>query len=270
MSPRAALLGVLLIAPLLAGCAGGSTRPLSISGVNATAEGALNLTAARGLVVTPSPENHTLVVGLAPIAQTQVFQACGAECRNLTVGAGTIIADADLVGSANLTLLARAPGADSAINFVDADGGAVHFLRWSQAQRDFQANGDVLVGGNLTSTRFLGTRTPLVFNQGTPQQQLITVSTAALEGAEVAVFARGSAQLANGSATIAIPQALQAIMGTGAITVQVTLTSDGPTLYVAEKGADHFTVRATQGAVSNATFDWFVQAPRKGAEGFVV
>jgi hypothetical protein len=273
MTFRAGALLALLVVPLVlaAGCSSpsGVTR-MTVSGVEPASDGKLNLSAGAGLVVTPSPANHTLVIGLAPVAQTSVLQACSGACRNVTVSTGSVIADADLVGFANLTLVARSATEDNAINFLSPDGQTARFLRWSQAQGQFQFDHDLLVGGNVTATRFLGTRTPLVFGQGTAQQQFVTISTAALEGGEVAIFARGASRLVNGSANVTLPGAFQELEDAGIITVQLTLTSDGPALYVAEKARDHVIVRATGGAGSDATFDWFVQAPRKGSVGFVV
>ncbi|MEA3200938.1 MAG: hypothetical protein QOE90_2366 [Thermoplasmata archaeon] len=266
---RAALLLALLVAPLLAGCTtNGST--LKVNGVAPAGDGNLNLSAGPGLVVTSSAENHTLLIASAPVFQAAVLQACAGACRNLTVGPGAVIADGDLVGLSNLTLVAGSESRDAAIHFYGPNLSAEHVLGWSQVANAFEATGDLLVTGNLTATRYLGTRTPILLPIN-GQQQLVTFSTAALEGLEVTIYARGSAQLQNGAATVALPTPFQILEAGGNLTVQVTLTSEGPALYVAEKTNDHFTVRATGGApASNATFDWFVQAPRKGAEGFTV
>ena len=266
MKPRAtALLLLLTAAPLLAGCTLGG-RPVSVSGVAPASNGSIALAAGSGLVVTPSPENHTLTVGLAPVAQAQVLQACAGPCRNLTVNAGAVIADGDLVGLGNLTLIAQSEAADPALNFYAPNLSDLHVLRWSQARQTFEASGDLLAAGNLTATRFLSTRTLLVTSNGVP----FTVSTAPAEGNEVTIFARGSANLTNGTARIDLPQPFQALEDAGLITVQVTLTGDGPALYVSEKARDHVTVKATGGSGSDAPFDWFIQAPRKGGSGFVV
>jgi hypothetical protein len=257
--------GALLLLLLLAGCAS-PAAPLSVSGVAPASDGRLNLTAGAGLLVTPSPDNHTLAIGLAPVAQTSVLQACAGACRNLTVGAGSVIADRDLVALANVTLVAQGATQDPTINFYGPDLADLHVLRWSQATRAFQMQGDVLALGNLTATRFLSTRTLLV----TPAGTAFTVSTAPTEGTEVTIFARGSATLENGTATVALPAPFQALEGAGPMTVQVTATGEGPALYVGQKAADHFVVRAAGGAGGNVPFDWFVQAPRKGADGFEV
>jgi hypothetical protein len=264
---RALVLSTLLLAPLvLAGCA--SPGALKVNGVSPAADGNLNLTAEDGLVVTSSAENHTLRLAPAPVFQTAVLQACAGPCRNLTVDPGAVIADGDLVGLANLTLVASA-SADPSIRFYGQNLSDQHVLRYSEAASQFQLSGDLLAAGNVTATRYLGTRTPLVVPLG-GQQQVVTFGTAALEGAEVDVFARGSSQLANGTATVALPTPFQFLAGEGSITAQVTLTGDGPALYVAEKARDHLVVRASGGVASDATFDWFVQAPRKGGEGFTV
>ncbi len=265
MTQRGGAILLLLVAALLSGCTLGA-RPVSLSGVAPAGDGAIHLEAGQGLVVTPSPENHTLAIALAPVAQTQVLQACAGACRNLTVNPGAVIADGDFVGLGNLSLIASSAAVDPALNFYEPGLAAVHALRWSQVARAFEVEGDLLAGGNVTATRFLGTRTLLVTSTGVP----FTVSTAPTEGAEVTVFARGSASLQNGTARVDLPQPFQALEDVGNMTVQVTLTSDGPALYVAEKARDHVTVRATGGSTADATFDWLVQAPRKGGAGFVV
>lgn len=261
------VLCLLFVALLLAGCTGGGTS--GVSSLNG-AKGDVSLVAGRGLVVTPSPENRSVVVGFGDVVQAPVVQACNGACRNLTVPPGALIADGALIALHNLSLNAAGPDGDAAVFFYDHGQEGARFLRWTDAANLFDLSGDLQVVGNLTATSWIGTRTPLVLGAGTPQQQVVTVTTAATEGPEVTVFARGSGQLANGAFRVDLPLAFQALVAEGAITAQVTLTSPGPALYVAEKAKDHLLVKAADGSNATASFDWFVQAPRKGGEGFVV
>lgn len=266
MRARFALL--LLAMLLVPGCAspGGKEGVSQVSGV----AGAIDLKPGPGLVVTPSPENRTIVVGLASVAQSQVLQACAGECRNLTVLPGSLIAEGPLLAMRNLSLNAVGPEGDSAVYFYDHGQETGRFLRWADAQERFTLNGDLQVVGNVTATSWTGTRTPLVVNAPSGQQILVTVTTAATEGMEPTIFARGAGKLTEGSATIALPSSFVALEGEGALSAQVTLTSRGPALFV-EKARDHLTIATADGSTpSDVTFDWFVQAPRKGAEGFEV
>lgn len=256
--PRAALVLALVLVPLaLAGCA---AKEVKLNGVAPAGDGNLRVDAGPGLTLVASPENHTLALGLAAILQAQAIQVCANACLSGNVTPGTLIVGADAVVLGNMSL------------------GGTHVVAWSDLDQAFQLRGSTVVLGNLTAvadasvpgTGYLGTRTLLA---AVVNGQIVRVSigTAALEGNEVTVFVRGSGQLTNGSATIMLPGAFTQLARADHVTAQVTLTTDGPTLYVAERATDHITVRAASGApASDATFDWFVQAPRRGSEGFVV
>lgn len=237
----------------------------SLNGVEANARtGDLALAAGRGIVL-DAPENATnLTVSLAPVAQSAVFHACVAECVRATLPRGVVLAEAGIVSLENLTLNADGPDGDSAIFFGDDGSETGRFVRWNDGASEFQVNGEIVTSENLTALHHVGSRTPLTLGDG----GLVFVQTAALEGAEVAVFARGSSRLVNGTANVTLPSAFSALVGRGPLTAQVSLTSDGPTIYVAQKSAGEIVVRATGGAESDATFDWFVQATRKGGEDF--
>jgi predicted small lipoprotein YifL len=270
------LLLLVLLFPALAGCLGGRGGPVEredlgfpvasrVGGVEASPQGEVNLTGADGVLVTPSQEEGTVRVGLAAVVQTNVFHACGETCRNLTVAPGTLIAEGGLISLRNLSLNAAGPDRDAAIFFHDGGLETGRFLRWYEQGGKFQLNGDLQTIGNVTGTGYVGTVTPLIVGQ---QGQLVTVSTAATETTEVTVFARGSGRLTNGTATIAMDPAFVAIAGEGLVTVQVTLTSPAPGIWVTQKDKEHIVVESVAGTF--ASFDWLVQAPRKGGEQFVV
>lgn len=164
----------------------------------------------------------------------------------------------------NLTLNPSGPDNDSAIFFYDAGRPTGRSILWHDSEDSFQMNADVQVIGNLSGTHHVGTLTPLTF----PDGSLITVTTAATEGIEATVFARGSARLENGSASVPMPPAFIALVGNGPITAQVTATSDGPALFVPVKEARGIVVVASGGVAADTSFDWFVQATRKGSEDF--
>lgn len=251
---RRLLLCTLALLPLLtAGCTGEGVRDPRLDG-------------AQGIRVTPGGEEGGLVIGLDPVAQTQAFHACASACRDLTLPNGTLVAETALLSLANVSLRAAGPDGDSAVLFYDGGREGGRFLRWTDLVSKFQMNADLQVVGNVTATGHVGTTMPLRFPDGT----LVTVSTAALEGIEVAVFARGHAELINGTATIPLPSAFTALAFGDGVTAQVTLRTPGPALFVSEATTESLVVQATDGHPTGVRFDWFVQAPRKGAEGFEV
>lgn len=219
-----------------------------------------NVTAGPGLVAERA--DGSVMIRLGDVLQGQVAQACAGPCRPIQVPPGTLVADAGVVSRGNVSLNAAGPDRDSALHFFDGGQETGRFLRWSEAQSRFQMNADVLATGNVTATGHVGTITPLQL----PDGRLVTVTTAATEGVERAVFARGSGLLKDGRAVVAFPDAFVALVGEGPITAQVTATSPGLGLYVEEKAEDHLVVAGEPGA--NGAFDWFVQATRKGGEGY--
>lgn len=247
----------LLLALALAGCTRDDPPP---------AQAEANVTAGPGLVAERG--NGSVAVRLADAVQVQVAQACAGPCRPIQVPTGTVVADAGFVSLGNASLNAAGPDGDSALFFYDGGLETGRFLRWSEVQSRFQMNADLLVTGNVTATGHVGTTTPLVL----PNGQVVTLSTAALEGTEQAVFFRGSGVLMNGTYQFSVPSAFAAIADLeGHVTAQATLTADGPGVYVSRKGPDRFEFRALGGAdVSDVTFDYFIQAPRVRATPFEV
>lgn len=272
---------ILLSASVLAGCASNDDRgpvarddlsfPVasSLAGVNASATGDVPVTTTGGVLVTPSADGKSVRVGFHPIVQTNVFHACAdaAACRGLTLPPGSVVAESALLSLRNVSLNAAGPDGDSSVLFYDNGQEGGRFLRWFDAGAKFQMNADLQVVGNVTGTGHVGTITPLQLQNGA----VVTVSTAALEGTEAAIFARGSGRLINGNSTITLPQAFTALARADQpVTVQVTLRSPGPALWVSEATTERIVVSATEGSPSGVTFDWFVQAGRKGGERFEV
>lgn len=189
--------------------------------------------------------------------------ACAVSCGNVSVPPGSVLAEGSLVSGHNVSLNALGPEGDSGVFFFDDGREDGRWIRWRDTESQFQAKGDWHVVGNATATGFVGTATPVTTIGGTT----VVLTTAALEGAELAVFARGSGKLVNGSALVALPLAFSVVAAPGLITAQVTLTARGAPLFVAEKAADRLVVESVDGA-GDASFDWFVQAPRKSTITF--
>lgn len=244
------LLLLLLLPVVLAGCAA-RDAPVQVRG---------------GAGIEVVQEGGAFNVSLSPRVQAEAVQVCAGACDASRAAAGAVVAEGGLSSLRNLSLNAAGPDGDSAILFFDGGQGTGRFIRWTDAVSRFQVNADVQVVGNLTATGHVGTTTPLVLDG-----RVFTLSTAALEGTEQAVYYRGSGVIVNGTYVLNVPPELQAIarLDEGLVTVQATLTSDGPALFVAEKSATRIVFRATGGSnVSGVTFDYFVQAGRRGGEGF--
>ena len=119
--------------------------------------------------------------------------------------------------------------------------------------------------GTVTQTydRCTGTKSGVVRTSSYGDRLLYAV-----ESPEVWFEDFGSAQLADGLAVVMLdPMFLEAVEvdeGENAMKVFVTPTSPNQGLWV-QKGADHFTVRASADESNEATFDWRVVVKRKGA-----
>lgn len=102
---------------------------------------------------------------------------------------------------------------------------------------------------------------------GKPNLEIVYCS---LEGPECALYARGSAKLTKGRATITLPDHFRVLAIKGTVTVQVTPTADCKGLFVARKSPRRIVVRELGGGKSDATFDYMVYAKRSGTEGHQV
>jgi hypothetical protein len=264
---RLVLPALLALAVVLAGC----TAPDAPAGVTKVAgvaprDGALNLTGSNGILVQPDAANSTVRLGLGDIVESPgTFHACAAACDVITVPRGAIIAEGPLISFENLTLNALGPDRDAAILFYDNGTFAGQWLRWLDGGDNFELSDDLDILGNVTARMSVGTATLITLASDPPRAA--HVITAATEGNEATVFFRGSGRLTNGAANITFPEPFRVLVGNGPITAQVSLTSLGGALYVAEKTPAYMVVRSTV-LPSEATFDFFIQASRAGSEGF--
>lgn len=271
---------ILLLVAAASGCVdAGTTRVTrdqldfsvvtSVQGITASPSGDVGLVGANGILVTSDASNHTVTLALQPlgaVVSTQgAFIACGPACDLTDATAGMIVADGSLISHNDIALNARGPERDSSIYFYDLGNQGGQYVRWSESANRFHVSSDVQIDGEFLAVGGpVGTATP----KNIPAQNAAFVFTAALEGNSVAIYLRGSGVLANGTATIVFPTGFSALVGDGDITAQVTLTSKGPALWVSEKTKDHVTVETVTPTTSPVSFDYFVQAPRAGAESF--
>lgn len=107
------------------------------------------------------------------------------------------------------------------------------------------------------------------FSVPDPRDPEYNLVYAAMEGPEAAVYERGSAQLANGVASIQLPEHFRLLASLETMTVQLTATGATRGLF-ATKTNGQIIVRELRGGNSNVTFDWEVKAVRKGYEDYQV
>jgi hypothetical protein len=102
------------------------------------------------------------------------------------------------------------------------------------------------------------------FVQEHPTRSDQVIVYAALEGGEAGTYYRGTAQLANGAATIELPEHFTLVTEEEGLTVQVTPRADCNGLYVAKVDTSSIVVKELQGGTSNARFDFLVNGIRSG------
>ncbi|MFA6215375.1 MAG: hypothetical protein WC768_02315 [Patescibacteria group bacterium] len=120
--------------------------------------------------------------------------------------------------------------------------------------------GNVVIPGNL---QVGGTKNFVQDHPTDPTKQILYYS---LEGGESGTYTRGSGQLANGEATINLPEHFSLVTSDQKITVQITPTAETSGLYVASKNNKQIKVKELANGKSNVTFDYLVQGERKGHE----
>jgi hypothetical protein len=92
-----------------------------------------------------------------------------------------------------------------------------------------------------------------------------------IEGPEAAVYARGTARLVNGQATVELPEHFVVVSSDTMTTVTLTpLSAESLGLAVVKKGTQSFTVRELHKGTGNYKFDWEIKAVRAGAEDYEV
>ena len=116
--------------------------------------------------------------------------------------------------------------------------------------------------GNLTAS---GTKS---FVQDDPNDSTKQIVYVALEGPEAGTYTRGTAQLTNGEAVIALPEHFSLVTNDEGLTVQLTPSGEWLQLYVVQKSTKQIIVREANG--KSGQFDYLVQGVRKGFENHQV
>ncbi len=123
-------------------------------------------------------------------------------------------------------------------------------------------DGNIQVNGNFSAT---GTKNFVQAHPTDPTREIVYV---ALEGGEAGTYVRGSGQLVNGKAVIALPDHFGLVTEISALTVQLTSRGEWLQLYVVELDTTQLVVRETQG--KSGAFDYLIHGVRKGYEQYEV
>ncbi len=109
------------------------------------------------------------------------------------------------------------------------------------------------------------------FRMDHPEDPSKEIWYANLEGPEAGAYARGTAELVNGSATISFSEHFQLIATAENMTIMLTpLSGDSEGLAVIEKTTQGFVVKELRGGTGTYRFDWEAKCIRKGFENFEV
>jgi hypothetical protein len=122
------------------------------------------------------------------------------------------------------------------------------------------SNGEVIVEGDLSVT---GSKN---FRHAHPTDADKVLVYVSLEGGEAGTYWRGTAQLKDGRAVVALPSHFGLVTSPSGLTVQLTPLGNSPGLWVGEKTPDRFVVHERDGGSGSVRFDYFVQGVRQGFE----
>ena len=118
--------------------------------------------------------------------------------------------------------------------------------------------GDLGVTGNLSVA---GTKNFVQAHPADPGKEIVYV---ALEGGEAGTYVRGTGQIQDGKAVVALPEHFGLVTAADGLTVQLTPRSGWLQLYVAELDAAQLVVREAQD--KSGLFDYLICGVRKGYE----
>lgn len=109
------------------------------------------------------------------------------------------------------------------------------------------------------------------FREQNPLDPATDIWYACIEGPEAAMYARGTASLTAGSATITLPDHFRTLAAEGTLTVILTpLSTDTFGLAAVSKDLAGIEIRELKGGQGSFAFDWEVKAVRKGYEDYRV
>jgi len=117
---------------------------------------------------------------------------------------------------------------------------------------------ELYVQGDFQAT---GTKSFVQQHPKDPTKEIVYV---ALEGPEAGTYVRGTAELKDGEAAVALPEHFALVTGTEGLTVQLTPVGQALVLYVVEESPARLVVREASG--KSGRFNYLVQGIRKGYE----
>lgn len=167
--------------------------------------------------------------------------------------------DGTLYANTVISLNGNGPNANSFVEFWEGVG--YENLAWIDADSRFQLTDDLIVIGDLSAT---GAK-PFVQNH--PYRPDLSVVYVALEGGEAATYTRGSARLVGGVARVTLDETFALVTNPEiGLTAHLTARGAPADLYVESLTTRELVVRAAEGGVADAAFDYFVYGLRIGFE----
>jgi len=140
----------------------------------------------------------------------------------------------------------------------EANNGREAYGVWGRSTSGFAGlfDGNVQVNGNLAAT---GTKPFIQAHPTDPSKEIVYV---ALEGGEAGTYVRGTGQLVNGKAMIALPEHFALVTDHQDLTIQLTPRGTWLQLYVVELDTAQLGVREAQG--QSGAFDYLIHGIRTG------
>jgi hypothetical protein len=154
----------------------------------------------------------------------------------------------------------------------DSDPGAGHLALGNSDRYFYDDSGNTRLACNTTfyAEGNLACGGVKSFVQEYPDDPTREIHYASLEGGEAGTYVRGSGQLVNGEATIALPEHFALVTNEKGLTATVTPLGECNGLWVVRKSPSEIVVKELQHGTSDAKFDFLVQGKRLGYENYQV
>jgi hypothetical protein len=225
-----------------------------------------------------------LILGYGTVAGTNALNAMVLQSNgNIGVGTNTPGAPLDVGGRAQL--LTTANGASEGAVFTRrSDSTLSGIITGYPASASAPLGGNQIVIVNAAGTTLTAglstnyaTFTSTVFGtvksfvEPHPARPEADIYYAAIEGPEAAMYARGTATLTGGRATVTLPEHFTALASARGLTVILTpLSEESLGLAVVNKSTSSFEVRELLKGTGSYEFDWEIKAVRAARQDFQV
>lgn len=163
-------------------------------------------------------------------------------------------------GTENAGVLGSSLAADGNGVIGEANNGSDAYGVWGRSTSGYAGyfEGNVQVIGNLAAT---GTKPFIQAHPTDPSREIVYV---ALEGGEAGTYVRGTGEVVNGKAMIALPDHFALVTNNQDLSIQLTPRGTWLQLFVVELDTALLVVREAQG--QSGVFDYLIHGIRRGYE----